>query len=116
VFGVNLDTYGKTQAFYEVKTRSQNAPTPLHSGGRPRSLSEPLSIYLTVRRYQPIDKIEEMENVFNELKHHANVITMQNVIPGLLNPIARTISSHSQGFNNHPGQGFDEDNTDHTDF
>lgn len=111
LFGINLDPFGKTQAFYEIKTRSESVHGPSNPVTRSKSINEPLSIYLTVRRYNPIQKIEEFENVFNELTHHANLIAVQNLVPGLLKPIAQTITSQSQGGFNNPSDGY-EDNID----
>ncbi|NJL30879.1 MAG: hypothetical protein HC898_04200 [Phycisphaerales bacterium] len=76
------------QAFFEVKTRSRT-----RRGSTGRSANEPLSIFLTLRKYGPIRKVEELGKDLSMLRHHAETLAAERVIPELVNPIARHITS-----------------------
>lgn len=88
IYGLSLNEKGDMQAYFEVKTRTRS-----RRGGANRSRNEPLSIFLTLRRYGPVHQIEELQPIFEELTQHAERLTTDNLVPGLLTPISRQITS-----------------------
>ncbi len=90
VFGLQLNRTGELQAFFEVKTRQRG-----RRGGAGRSRNEPISIFLTLRRYGPVDDIKHLGHEFNRLKDCAELLATERLVPGLLTPIARHITSGS---------------------
>lgn len=90
VFGVSLSPRGDTQAYFEVKTRTKS-----RRGQSTRFRNEPVSIFLTVRRYGPVHKLEELDKIFEDLSHHAETLATERLVPSLLTPIARQITSSS---------------------
>ena len=79
---------GHLQAYFEVKTRTKS-----RRGHSRRYRSEPLSIYLTLRRYGPIDKVDELPELFSDLAQRADSLAAEILVPNLLAPIARQITS-----------------------
>ena len=89
-FGISLSETGDTQAYFEVKTRAKSRR------GRPRGYhDEPISVFVTIRRYGPVQKIEELKHVFDRLTHLAETLAAEKLVPCLLTPIARQITSSS---------------------
>ena len=88
VFGFQLDQKGQTQAYFEVKTRAKN-----RRGSSGRSRDEPLSIFLTVRRYGPVQEIDQLQSIFEDLAQKAENLASDRLVPDLLQPIARQITS-----------------------
>jgi hypothetical protein len=89
VMGLSLTKSGDLQAFFEVKTRPRN-----RRGRSPERYSnDPISILLTVRKYGPIDKVEDLKGIFDLLANHAEALATQRLVPHLLTPIARQITS-----------------------
>jgi hypothetical protein len=91
LFGLSLSDKGDTQAYFEVKTRTKSRRGG--SGGRFRN--EPISLFLTVRKYGPIHLVEDMQDVFEQLAHHAESLATDRLVPNLLTPISRQITSSS---------------------
>lgn len=90
VFGLSLSEKGNLQAYFEVKTRMRN-----RKGNSGRYKNEPISIFLTVRRYGPIRSLDELHPTFELLSQHAESLATDRLVPGLLTPIARQITSSS---------------------
>jgi hypothetical protein len=91
VFGLSLSKKGDLQAYFEVKTRHRNRRG--FSGSRFRN--EPISILLTVRKYGPIDQIDDLKGIFDLLAHHVETLAAERAVPNLVAPIARQITSSS---------------------
>lgn len=89
--GLSLSKHGDLQAFFDVKTRRRGK-----RGSTKRSRSEPISIYLTVRQYGPINEVEDLPEVLQMLTHHAENLATDKVVPHLLTPIARLIAGSSK--------------------
>lgn len=89
IYGMNLTDKGNLQAYFEVRTRtkSRRGKTPS------RSRREPISIFLTLRHYGPIHDIEELTGIFDDLTQHAETLATERLVPHLLTPIARHITS-----------------------
>jgi hypothetical protein len=89
LFGLSLGENDEIEASFEVRTRTKmrrRRPTR-------RSRNEPISIFLTLRHYGPIDQVSQLHEMFNELTGHAETLATERLVPGLLNPIARQITS-----------------------
>lgn len=97
-FTFALDPDRKVQVNFEVKTRSgemeasEDAPPPSESGGS----DEPISVFLSLRRLGPIDNIEELPTIFESLTAAAEELANDRVIPHLIMPISKAISSRSR--------------------
>jgi len=86
--GLHLDRDDGTQAFVEVKSRTKGL-----EGMPQRFPSEPISVYLTVRRTGPVDRLEDLPTVMASLAGHAERLAEQRVIPSVLIPIRDAILS-----------------------
>ncbi|MEX2214845.1 MAG: hypothetical protein WD768_11985 [Phycisphaeraceae bacterium] len=89
-FNIALDEKGSLQAFFEVKTRNRS-----RRGGSSRFKHEPISIFLTVRRFGPIDKVEDLQDILKTLGQSAELLAAERLVPHLLMPISRQITSSS---------------------
>ncbi len=88
MFGLSLSDSGDLQAYFEVKTRTKS-----RRGHSRRYRGEPLSIYLTLRKYGPVDKIEDLTDIFGQLAQRGESMAADYLVPNLLAPIARQITS-----------------------
>lgn len=85
---VNLDEQGSLQAYFEVKTRQKS-----RRGSSGRYRDEPISIYLTVRKYGPVDSIDHLQTYLPELEKLCGELAIDKLVPEMLNPISRCITS-----------------------
>ncbi|MHB1156636.1 MAG: hypothetical protein ACYC26_07340 [Phycisphaerales bacterium] len=83
--GMLLDE-GEVQASFEVKARTSAAQVKAN-----RYRTEPLSVYLTLRRNGPVNKVDELTSYFKTLRKHAERLANDKVVPHLLTPISRVI-------------------------
>lgn len=90
VFGLALGDRGEIQAHFEVKTRTKN-----RRGNAGRYKHEPISIFLTVRKYGPVHNLDELQQIFDTLAQHAETLAGERLVPSLLTPISRQITSSS---------------------
>lgn len=81
--GVSLSLSGDLQASFEVRSR----PRP----DMPSSETDPISIFLTVRKTGGVKAIEDLGTVFASLCGHAERLAEHRVIPHLVVPIRNTI-------------------------
>ncbi|MEX0885746.1 MAG: hypothetical protein WD009_04825 [Phycisphaeraceae bacterium] len=88
VFGLSLTSSGDTQAYFEVKTRPKNRRGSSRSG-------EPISLFVTIRKYGPVDNGEHLLQTFDNLTQQAETLATDRLVPHLLTPIARHITSGS---------------------
>lgn len=88
IFGASLTPRGDLQVYFEVKTRSK---TRRGTGRR----QEPLSLFLTLRQYGPIEAVEQLKTIFDQLAQRAEALASERLVPQLLTPIARHITSSS---------------------
>ncbi|MFT5422689.1 MAG: hypothetical protein ACI89L_000454 [Phycisphaerales bacterium] len=82
LLGALLNDTGDIEAHFEVKTRS---------GPRDSAATEPISVYLTLRRYEPVRDVAELTERFEELAEKGQQIVAERVVPGLLQPIKDSI-------------------------
>ena len=90
VLGVALTERGDLQAYFEIKTRTKN-----RRGSAARYKHEPISLFLTIRRYGPVENIDSLGSTFNQLVETAEELATDRFVPDLLTPIARQITSSS---------------------
>jgi hypothetical protein len=90
LFGLSLSDNGDMQADFEVKTRSRG-----RRGTTGKTRHEPISIFVTVRQYGPIDRLEDLPPVFESLAQACETLATERLVPDLLLPISRQITSSS---------------------
>ncbi|MEM1208345.1 MAG: hypothetical protein AAF586_02440 [Planctomycetota bacterium] len=91
VMGASLTDSGDLQAYFEVKTRQKT-----RRGSSRAFRSEPISLFLTLRQYGPIDELSDLPTkVFDALSEHAEHLAADKLVPELLQPIARHITNAS---------------------
>ncbi len=91
VFGLNLAEDGQLQAYFEVKTRRRS-----RRGSGRRYSQEPISLFVTIRNYGPIDKLDDLKQITTELGKYCEALATERLIPNLLNPIVQHISPSSR--------------------
>lgn len=91
VFGMSISDDGQLQAYFEVKTRRRS-----RRGSGRRYSSEPISIFVTLRRYGPIDKLDDLKDISTLLAQHCEALVTDRLIPNLLNPILQHITPSSR--------------------
>ena len=90
VFGMALTPSGDTQAYFEVKTQSKTRR------GAPRAgQAEPISLFLSLRKFGPVDRVEDLAENYDQLAQHAETLATERLVPHLLTPIAKHITSGS---------------------
>lgn len=88
VLGIALDEACSLQAQVEVKTRS--SARQVRTG---EYREEPMSIYLTVRKYGPFDDIKDLGKVQALLIEHGEELVTTRVVPHVLMPLRNVITS-----------------------
>lgn len=81
VIGFSLKDKDEVQAHFEVKTH----PTTTRREGEGQA--EPISIYLTLRRFGHISDVRELGQIFEDLARRGERLMNQVVIPRMLIPI-----------------------------
>lgn len=74
------------EAHLEVKTRSGGAAA--RGDDTP---GDPISVYATLRRYEPVTNLKAMPGVFRVLAEQAEHLIEHRVLPGLIAPLRRSI-------------------------
>ncbi|MEL7089200.1 MAG: hypothetical protein AAGL98_12285, partial [Planctomycetota bacterium] len=88
VFGQSLNETGDLQAYFEVKTRPKS-----RRGSSKRYSGEPISLFLTLRQYGPVDDLADLAASVGQLNQHAEQLATEKLIPDLLMPITQHIGS-----------------------
>lgn len=88
VFGCSLNDTGDLQAYFEVKSRPKS-----RRGSSKRFAGEPISLFLTLRKYGPIDDLADLPQTLEKLNEYCESLATEKLIPDLLTPIAQHISS-----------------------
>lgn len=86
MFGLTLGKGNALHAFFEVKTRT--TPSEIRRG---RYRTEPISIFLTIRRTGPLEHVEQLPHWFEQVRQAGEQLANDKVVPHLLNPISRAI-------------------------
>ncbi|MBI1335937.1 MAG: hypothetical protein GC164_03135 [Phycisphaera sp.] len=92
ILGLTLSKSGDLQAYFEVKTRTRS-----RRGSSKRFSHEPISLFLTVRKYGPIHQVDELMENFDILRENLEALAVDRFVPDLLTPIARQITSGLSG-------------------
>jgi len=90
IFGMSLSKTGDLQAYFEVKTRTRS-----RRGSGKSYRNEPIGVFLTLRKYGPVQRVEELVEVYNDLHERGEWLATEKLLPALLNPIARKVQAGS---------------------
>ena len=93
IFGLRMGGRDGIDAYFEVKTRHRGRRSGGGGGGRFRN--EPIAVIVNVRKNGPINQVEDLVTNFNEMSHHCEQLATERLVPDLLTPIARQITSSS---------------------
>jgi hypothetical protein len=85
--GVGLREDMELQAYFEVKTRT--GARQIRMG---ESTDDPISVYLTIRKYSPVDDIKDLVSTFEGMTVEAERLTESKVIPSLVMPLRDAIT------------------------
>jgi hypothetical protein len=77
---LSLGERGELQAVFEVRTRPR-LPVAGQRG------NDPISVFLTVRRFGPIASLDELRPAFADLMSHAELLAEERAVPLLVAPI-----------------------------
>ena len=88
IFAISLSQNCDLQAWFEVKTST--TPGQIRTG---KFRTEPISVLLSLRRTGPIDKPDDLLANFETLREHAERLANDRLVPHLLTPISRAITS-----------------------
>jgi len=99
MLGMAMPRRGDTEVFFEVKTH--HAATRAEGDNGPGAgitvegitQGDPISVYVTLRKFGPILEVEELPRLFTALCQKGEDLVQHRVIPGLLLPIREAISS-----------------------
>lgn len=86
--GFSLSPRCDLQAYVEVKTRTRSREV-----ARNEFQDQPISVYLTVRKYGPLRRLEDLVTTFGTLAGHIERLAEQRVIPHVVMPIRETLLS-----------------------
>jgi len=89
MFGFRVGGRQGWEAYFEVKTRSRGRRSRGSSGHR----GEPISVSVSVRKYGPINRIDDLGKNFQNMAQYAEQLATDRLVPDLLTPIARQITS-----------------------
>jgi hypothetical protein len=88
MFGVSLREPGEIEAHFEVKTRVPQRKGRLREED---GSQEPISVYLTLRKYGPIGAIEDLPKALESLCDRGEELVESRVVPNLVTPIRDAI-------------------------
>lgn len=88
LIGVSLNEACDLQAQFEVKTR-----TPTRAVKRGEFEAQPISVYLTLRKYGAVADVSELKDTFATLSKRGEDLLEHRVVPNLLLPIREAIAS-----------------------
>jgi len=88
IFGLSLNDRCDLQAFFDVRTTTSNAQIR-----RGTYRNEPISVMLTLRKLGPVDGPDDLLTNFEQLREQGEKLASDRLVPHLLNPISRAITS-----------------------
>lgn len=91
LLGLRLAGLEDTEIYFEVKTRAGTS-TGFRDADAP---PEPISVYLTLRRFGSISEIKELTEILKSLSQLGEELVESRVVPTLLVPIRDAIASGS---------------------
>jgi hypothetical protein len=83
---MSLGGRGELQAAFEVRTRPR-VPVAGERGG------DPISVFLTVRRFGPLASLDELKSAFGAVVGHAEILAENRVIPHVVVPIHEALQA-----------------------
>lgn len=83
---LDLGERGDLQAAFEVRTRTRAA-------ARGERIAEPLSVFVTVRKYGPLGSLDDLKSAFGAVVGHAERLSEERAIPHLVMPIHEALQS-----------------------
>ena len=83
---ISLGGRGELQAAFEVRTRPR-VPVAGERGG------DPISVFLTVRRFGPLASLDELKSAFGAVVCHAEILAENRVIPHVVVPIHEALQA-----------------------
>jgi hypothetical protein len=89
-WGIVLTPSCDTQAYIELKSR-----TSTYEVRTGQYEAQPLSVYLTARRYWGFSPAESLEEVFDDLFDRADELATNKAVPLVVAPLAHAIASRS---------------------
>lgn len=84
--GISLGDRGDLQAAFEVRTRPR-VPVAGERGG------DPISVFLTVRKFGPLASLDDLKGAFGAVVGHAEHLAETRVIPHLVVPIHEALQA-----------------------
>ncbi len=72
-----------SEAWVEVKTRSDRS--------KPSGRDEPVSVFLILRKRGPIDVLDDLSTIFDQLINHGETMIDECIVPKLVRPIRESI-------------------------
>jgi hypothetical protein len=84
--GISIGERGDLQASFEVRTRPR-VPVAGERGG------DPISVFLTVRKFGPLGSLDDLKGAFGAVVGHAEHLAETRVIPHLVMPIHETLQA-----------------------
>jgi len=86
--GMKLETDDGLEVHFEVKTRSKGKKDT-------ETNPDPISVYLTLRKYDPVTNLEELTPKLNEMIERGQNLVDEYALPNLLMPLRDEIASGS---------------------
>lgn len=80
------------EVHFEVKTRG-GRPGPPPAALEMEAAPDPISVYLTIRKFGAVADLKELLSIFDQLAKMGEELTESRVVPGLLVPIRDAIAS-----------------------
>lgn len=87
LLGFTLDAGAEIEAHFEVKTRS--------SSREQERRDEPISVYLTLRHYEPVSDLAQLQARFDRLALRGLELVDERVVGSLLVPLRQAIASRN---------------------
>ena len=87
-----LSERGDVQVTYEIKSRQKS-----RRGSSRAYRDQPLSVFLTMRQFGPIDDIRSLPKLFGDLTGYAEKLAMDKLVPQIIQPLMQHISTSSDG-------------------
>jgi hypothetical protein len=96
--GAALTEQADIQAMFEVKTRTPGGPgSPVWKGESNDLPPEPISVYLTLRRYGPVKDVADLATHLATLAEQGERLVQHKIVPNLLVPLRDAIASSNAG-------------------
>jgi hypothetical protein len=92
ILGCTLNEAGDLQASFEVCTRPRT-----RRGASSQFAEDPISVLVAVRQYGPLDDLAGLGRTFDVLAQQCEALASDKLVPQLLTPVARRITSSSAG-------------------